>query len=70
MPKMKTKRAAAKRFSFTANGKINLPKRGNRHILEKKSRSSKRKNAKSALVHSANMKNVLKTLPNRKDYNN
>ncbi|MCH5292038.1 MAG: 50S ribosomal protein L35 [Treponema sp.] len=41
MPKMKTKRAAAKRFSLTANGKVKHKKMNLRHILTK--RSPKRK---------------------------
>ena len=41
MPKMKTKKAAAKRFSFTATGKIKYKKMNLRHILTKK--SAKRK---------------------------
>jgi large subunit ribosomal protein L35 len=42
MPKMKTKRAAAKRFSFTATGKIKYKKQNLRHILTKKSTKRKR----------------------------
>ena len=41
MPKMKTKRAAAKRFSLTATGKVKYKKMNLRHILTK--RSPKRK---------------------------
>lgn len=41
MPKMKTKKAAAKRFSFTGTGKVKHKKMNLRHILTKK--SSKRK---------------------------
>ncbi|MBQ7539449.1 MAG: 50S ribosomal protein L35 [Treponema sp.] len=41
MPKMKTKKAAAKRFSFTGTGKIKYKKMNLRHILTKK--SAKRK---------------------------
>ena len=37
MPKMKTKRCAAKRFSFTAGGKVKYKKMNLRHILTKKS---------------------------------
>jgi large subunit ribosomal protein L35 len=42
MPKMKTKRAASKRFSFTANGKIKYKKMGMRKKLSKKSNRRKR----------------------------
>ena len=41
MPKMKTRRSAAKRFHVTATGKVRYKKQGLRHILTKK--SSKRK---------------------------
>ena len=41
MPKTKTKKAAAKRFSFTATGKVKYKKMNLRHILTKK--SAKRK---------------------------
>ncbi|HAP43333.1 MAG: 50S ribosomal protein L35 [Spirochaetes bacterium GWD1_61_31] len=42
MPKMKTKRAAAKRFSLTATGKVKYKKMNLRHILTKKSSKRKR----------------------------
>ena len=37
MPKMKTKRAAAKRFKVTGSGKLKRNKAYHRHILTKKS---------------------------------
>jgi len=37
MPKMKTKRAAAKRFNVTGTGKIKINRQNRRHILTKKS---------------------------------
>jgi len=42
MPKMKTKKAAAKRYSFTGTGKIKYKQMGLRHILTKKSTKRKR----------------------------
>lgn len=42
MPKMKTKRCAAKRYSFTGNGKVKYKKMNLRHILTKKSPKRKR----------------------------
>ena len=36
MPKMKTRKAASKRFRVTANGKVKYKKQGLRHILTKK----------------------------------
>ena len=41
MPKMKTKKASAKRFSLTGTGKVKYKKMNLRHILTK--RSAKRK---------------------------
>ena len=41
MPKMKTKKAASKRFSLTGTGKVKYKKMNLRHILTK--RSPKRK---------------------------
>jgi ribosomal protein L35 len=35
MPKMKTKKSAAKRFTLTASGKVKYKKMNLRHILEK-----------------------------------
>ena len=37
MPKMKTKKASAKRFSLTGTGKVKYKKMNLRHILTKKS---------------------------------
>ena len=41
MPKMKTKRAAAKRFGFTGTGKVKRNKAYHRHNLTHKSQKSK-----------------------------
>jgi len=40
--KMKTKKSAAKRFSFTGTGKVKYKKQNLRHILTKKSSKRKR----------------------------
>ena len=42
MPKMKTKRSAAKRFTVTGTGKLMRFKANKRHILTKKSTKRKR----------------------------
>ncbi|MDR0709329.1 MAG: 50S ribosomal protein L35, partial [Spirochaetaceae bacterium] len=42
MPKMKTKKSAAKRYSFTGTGKVKYKKQNLRHILTKKSAKRKR----------------------------
>lgn len=41
MPKMKTKRSAAKRFSFTGSGKVKRNHAFHRHNLTHKSQTSK-----------------------------
>lgn len=42
MPKMKSKRAAAKRFTLTGSGKVKYKKMNLRHILTKKAAKRKR----------------------------
>lgn len=42
MPKMKTRKSAAKRYRVTGNGKVRYKKQGSRHILTKKSAKRKR----------------------------
>ena len=54
MPKVKTKSAAKKRFSFTGTGKIKRQHAYKSHILTKKSKKRKRNLTYSAIVHSAN----------------
>lgn len=63
MPKMKTKRAAAKRFSKTATGKIKRKRQGLRHILTKRSQKSKKIAGKQDYVHPADVKRVNTILP-------
>jgi large subunit ribosomal protein L35 len=43
MPKMKTHRAAAKRYKVTASGKILRRSAGKKHLLQHKSVSRKRR---------------------------
>ncbi|PKL25596.1 MAG: 50S ribosomal protein L35 [Spirochaetae bacterium HGW-Spirochaetae-3] len=50
MPKMKTKRAAAKRFTLTADGKVKYKKMNTRHILTKKTSKRKRHLRKAGFV--------------------
>ncbi|MBU1936613.1 50S ribosomal protein L35 [bacterium] len=63
MPKMKTKRSAAKRFTRTGSGKIKRNHAFKSHILTKKSRKRKRHLAKSALVDDTNERQVRRMLP-------
>ena len=62
MPKMKTKRAAMKRFSYTGSGKIKRWKANKRHILTKKNRARKNKLGKAGLVSSADFPRVSRLL--------
>jgi large subunit ribosomal protein L35 len=62
MPKMKTNRAAAKRFKLTGTGQIKRGKAYARHILTKKSRTRKRNLNKSTLVHETERRRVLRML--------
>ena len=63
MPKMKTNRAAAKRFKVTGTGKLKRSKAYKRHILTKKTRKNKRNLRKAALVDMTNVKMMKKILP-------
>jgi large subunit ribosomal protein L35 len=63
MPKMKTHRASAKRFRFTATGKIKRFKAYHRHILTSKDRKRKKRLAAADLVHEADMAKVKRLLP-------
>ena len=63
MPKMKTNRAAAKRFKVTGSGKLKRNKAYKRHILTKKSAKTKRNLRKPAMVDSTNVKTMKKILP-------
>ena len=61
MPKVKTSRAAAKRFKTTGTGEL---KRMNKsHILTKKSTKRKRNLRKATMTDSTNVKNMKKILP-------
>ena len=64
MPKMKTRRAAAKRFKKTASGEFKHFKNFKSHILEKKSPKRKRNFRKAALVSKSDYKRVARLLPN------
>ena len=53
MPKMKTKKSAAKRFKVTGTGKITYHKSGNRHLSTKKSSKRKRRLRKDTTISRA-----------------
>lgn len=64
MPKLKTRKAAAKRFRFTATGKIMRKKSGTRHILEWKTSAKKRRLGKTVLLKKSEADRVRQMLPN------
>jgi len=64
MPKIKTNRAASKRFRKTGTGKIVFSKSHASHMLTKKTRKRKRSLRKSQIVDKSNKKNVKLLLPN------
>ena len=62
--KMKTNRAAAKRFHFTASGKIKRKKAGLRHFMRRRSVQTKRDLRNRAYVDKTNEKQIRALLPN------
>ena len=62
MPKMKTRRSAAKRFKRTASGKIKRNKAYASHILTKKSTKRKRQLRKGTSLAAAEKKRVQRML--------
>ena len=63
MPKMKTSRAAAKRFTKTGTGKLKRNTAYKSHILTKKTTKRKRNLRKSTIMDETNVKNMKKVLP-------
>ena len=63
MPKLKTHKGAAKRFRFTATGKIKRGHSHARHILTKKSTKRKRNLDIDAYVSEGDQKRVEDMLP-------
>jgi len=62
MPKMKTRRAVAKRFKVTSSGKLKRAHAFAKHILTKKSAKRKRNLRKSDLVNKADEPRMKKML--------
>lgn len=63
MPKMKTNKAAAKRFKATGTGKLKRNKAYKSHILTKKSTKRKRNLRKATITDATNAKVMKKILP-------
>lgn len=66
MPKLKTHKGAAKRFSFTGTGKIKRGKAFKRHILNKKTTKTKRNLRQTGYVSKADVANVRVLIANKK----
>jgi len=64
MPKIKTNRAAAKRFRKTGTGKIVYNKSCASHMLTKKTTKRKRSLRKTHLIDKTNVKGIKLLLPN------
>ena len=63
MPKMKTKRAAAKRLKRTGTGKLKRAGAWKQHKLEKKSPKRKRRLGRPALISEADAPRLRKIVP-------
>ena len=63
MPKMKTNRAAAKRFKITGKGRVRRPKTGGQHGFMGKSRKRRRRLRNNDMVEKALEKRVKILLP-------
>ncbi len=64
MPKIKTNRAAAKRFKKTGTGKFIFSKSHASHILTKKTRKRKRSLRKKNVIDKTNVREIRLLLPN------
>ncbi len=58
MPKLKTRKAAARRFKTTGSGKIVRRKAFKSHLLQHKSSSRKRRLSKTTVVSESNAENI------------
>ena len=63
MPKMKTRKAAAKRFKQTATGKSMHNRAGGRHIPTKKSATRKRRLGQPAEIKSTELSRMKACFP-------
>ena len=63
MPKIKTHRGAAKRFSLTKSGKVKRAKAFKSHILNKKTTKRKRNLRKATFISAVEAKNIKMLIP-------
>jgi len=58
MPKLKTRKSVAKRFTLMKSGKIKRAKANKSHILTKKSKKRKRNLRRGTIMDKSNAKNI------------
>ena len=63
MPKMKTNKAAAKRFKLTGKGRVRRSKAGGNHGMQEKSRKRLRRLRKNDMVDKTMQKRARRLLP-------
>lgn len=63
MPKIKTNRAAAKRFRVTGSGKVKRNKGFKSHLLSSKGKKRKRRLRQGTLVSAVETKNIRQLIP-------
>jgi large subunit ribosomal protein L35 len=63
MPKMKTNRAAAKRFRVNGAGRVRRSKAGGNHMMQEKSRKRLRRCRNNDMVDKSFEKRIKATLP-------
>lgn len=63
MPKLKTNKAASKRFKFTKNGKIKKASSFGRHLLSHKSPKRKRQLGGTSVLDESDMGRITQLLP-------
>ena len=63
MPKMKTRRGAAKRFSRRASGSFKCGQSHRQHILTKKSTKRKRHLRQGTELHASDVRSAARMLP-------
>jgi large subunit ribosomal protein L35 len=63
MPKMKTNKAASKRFKITGSGRVKRSKAGGNHNMQEKSRKRVRRVRNNDMVDKTMEKHVKKLLP-------
>ena len=63
MPKMKTKKTAAKRFKISGSGRVRRPKGGGNHGMQEKSRKRLRRLRNNDMVDKSFQKRIKLMLP-------